>query len=521
MRERLFGIETEYAISSYLNESDLNQGLLQLAREQLDHLPDAGGGLFLGNGSRFYIDCGHPELATPECTGPSEVVRYVLAGERILSRLVGEFLAADRFVGEVSLWKSNVDYSGTWATWGCHESYLHRMNPADLAAQIIPHLVSRIIYTGAGGFDSHSPGVRFLLSPRVPHLTGVMSANSTSERGIVHTKDEPLASEGFHRLHLTCGESLCSETAMWLKVATTALVVAMAEAGLRLNNEMTLINPLAAMRSFSGDPECKVTAEIFCRPPMTASEIQRHYLNRAEAHMHDSFMPPWAEEACRKWREILDRLERGPTTVNQTLDWAIKLALYEDFARRQGVTWKSLARWTRIREQTQSDAAALEVVDEETGSFEYDAPRPRSTFWSRRPFAEDMNESEFNKHLRVWKQLLEIDTRFSQFVGGGIFTELDRQGILDHAIPDIGDIEDAVSHPPKGSRARLRGDFIRSASVLGNRNRYSCDWQAIWDLNGNRALDLSDPFASGEKWIERHQLPPTADAFERACYYEA
>jgi len=55
-------------------------------------------------------------------------------------------------------------------------------------------------------------GLRFTLSPRVRFLEREVSNNSTRDRGIFHTKDETLAADGYHRLHIICGESLCSET---------------------------------------------------------------------------------------------------------------------------------------------------------------------------------------------------------------------------------------------------------------------------------------------------------------------
>ncbi|TDI36153.1 MAG: hypothetical protein E2P02_25940 [Acidobacteria bacterium] len=71
--------------------------LMELARDRLIHLRgQAGYDLFLENGSRLYLDCGnHPELATPECTDPLDVVRYILAGERILEQLSRSIEARD------------------------------------------------------------------------------------------------------------------------------------------------------------------------------------------------------------------------------------------------------------------------------------------------------------------------------------------------------------------------------------------------------------------------------------------
>ena len=87
MAERIFGLETEYAFAALgprgeriPSEPVLNR-FMELAKE-LPHLGGKdSGGIFLENGSRFYIDTGyHPELATAEVANPWDACRYVLAG---------------------------------------------------------------------------------------------------------------------------------------------------------------------------------------------------------------------------------------------------------------------------------------------------------------------------------------------------------------------------------------------------------------------------------------------------------
>jgi hypothetical protein len=155
--------------------------------------------MFMSNAGRFYVDCGlHPEMATPECCSPVDVVRYTLAGRRILERLAVEVAASDSRIDEIVISGCNVDYSGTNATWGCHESYLHTADPELLRNQVVPHLASRIIYTGAGGLDLRSRGIVYTLSPRVvAHIVCETSGSSTGHRGIWHTKDEPLCGRAF------------------------------------------------------------------------------------------------------------------------------------------------------------------------------------------------------------------------------------------------------------------------------------------------------------------------------------
>jgi hypothetical protein len=219
--ERIFGLETEYALAA------LGRGGVRAAQEpavakfmelaQKRPNLQCRGGVFLENGSRLYLDSGnHPELATPEVVNPWDGCRYVLAGERILAEAADRLVAQDDRIDEVFLTSCNVGYGGSATTWACHESYGHRADPAKMPARLIPHLVSRLIFTGAGGFNNRSAGVEFMLSPRVAHLSRICSADSQHHRGIYHEKDESLSAAGFHRLHVVVGESLCSQTSAWL-----------------------------------------------------------------------------------------------------------------------------------------------------------------------------------------------------------------------------------------------------------------------------------------------------------------
>jgi hypothetical protein len=129
--ERMFGLETEYAIAGIQGHKRINRDFLMIrftdaARRSLVHLPDAGlNGMFLANGSRLYIDCGqHPELATPECTNPWDAVRYLKAGEMIIGAVIKQLSLEGETPAEIFCSACNVDYMQN-TTWGCHESFLH------------------------------------------------------------------------------------------------------------------------------------------------------------------------------------------------------------------------------------------------------------------------------------------------------------------------------------------------------------------------------------------------------------
>ncbi|MGC8481099.1 MAG: proteasome accessory factor PafA2 family protein, partial [Acidimicrobiales bacterium] len=110
--------------------------------------------VFLENGARLYLDVGsHPEYATPECDSISDVVAHDKAGERVIESLVESAEARMReegIRGSVFLFKNNTDSAGN--SYGCHENYLTTRSEefSRFAEVLIPFLVSRQIYAGAG-----------------------------------------------------------------------------------------------------------------------------------------------------------------------------------------------------------------------------------------------------------------------------------------------------------------------------------------------------------------------------------
>lgn len=513
MANLLFGIETEYAIAGLSRSRGIGQQLIlnhlmDAARRGLVHLPDitSESSVYLENGSRIYLDAGgHPEMSSPECSNPWDVVRYTEAGHRIMAGLLSG--VAEKTVPGADLlgFRCNVSYSGDRTTWGCHESYLHRRPPESLQSQLLPHLITRVIYTGAGGFNPLSRGVEFTLSPRVAHLEHVVSSSSTDERGIWHTKSEPLCSGGYRRLHLICGESLCSQKAAVLRTGATALIVGLADAGLTPGSSVQLAAPLDAMRIVASDMTCKKPLRMHDGREVTALEIQRHYLAQVESNAKKDFMPEWAPQVCRLWRSVLAQLEGAPESVSRSLDWGIKWALYARHARNAGLRWESLPFWNRI---TNHLAASLSLSDED-----YELP-PGPIFNPDSPISGELKrlspivEAEgsgwqgVRRFLECRQQLYELDWRFGQLGPKGLFESLDGAGVLDHHVPGVDNVDLAITEPPADGRARIRGAVIRR---LAKTNGAHADWQHVVDVGKGRMLDLSDPFAREETWRRMHR----------------
>ena len=136
--------------------------------------------MFLQNGARLYLDVGsHPEYATPECDSLYDLVVHDKAGERILESLVEsaeQRLAEEAIRGTIYLFKNNTDSAGN--SYGCHENYLTSRHDdlGHYAEVLIPFLVSRQIYTGAGKVLHTARGADRTRSPSAPSTSGRASA---------------------------------------------------------------------------------------------------------------------------------------------------------------------------------------------------------------------------------------------------------------------------------------------------------------------------------------------------------
>jgi hypothetical protein len=403
----------------------------------------------------------------------------------------------------VAIYKGNVDYSGSKTTWGSHESYLYTSKPDAMPGQIVPHLVSRLIYTGAGGFNPLAAGIEFTLSPRAWHLSEVVSCGSTSERPIFHTKNERLASNGFNRMHVICGESLCSHIAAWLRVGVTAVIVAMIDGGIKPGNDVRVMSPLEALKVFVDDPTCRAKVDRLRGNSVSALDVQRHYLELAEENQAREFMPAWTADVCAAWRDMLDRIEAGPEALSNRIDWAIKRAIYIAHTERRGVPWSDLPAWNHVlegirrglRESPHEGMARVELI---LGQTKKPSPIP-DTIKNLTPYVESKGLSwdMLRPVVDLRKELFELDFRFGQLGGDGIFERLDRAGALEHRVPGVDNIDEAINNAPAEGRARLRGRRIRSYQ---GRTGFVCYWDEILDLNAKRRLDMLDPFATRATW---------------------
>src|SRR5438094_566333 len=164
--------------------------------------------LVLSNGARFYNDHAHPEYSTPECTTLCQMAAQDKAGERILAECARRRNQSLPSGYEVRLYKNNTDFSGH--SYGCHDNYLMSRDIAwdKIVAGILPFLVTRQIFAGAGkmGVEVESGqselGV-YQISQRADFFSVVVSIDTMNRRPLVNTRDEPhVDASRYRRFHV-------------------------------------------------------------------------------------------------------------------------------------------------------------------------------------------------------------------------------------------------------------------------------------------------------------------------------
>ena len=373
---KVCGIETEYGIvvrnadlnavtaSSLLINAYLGRTSVRTSWDFFDEQPgNDARGLLLGemlapevetqlvntvltNGARYYVDHAHPECSTPECRTASEVVRYDRAAEEILRLSMERAAAQLPEGGEVVVYKNNSDGKGN--SYGCHENYLvDRGLPfGRLVSQITPHFVTRQVFAGAGKVGCESPGslpgdVGFQLSQRADFFEEEVGLETTLKRPIVNTRDEPHCDPTkYRRLHVIIGDANMSEMATYLKVGTTAIVLAMIEDDV-LGDDVILAHPVTAIRQVSNDPTLKATVTLGNGKRARALDVQWHLLERARVWADrfglDAVTVDDGKRILDEWEHVLTGLERDPGSVADVVDWVAKKRLVDGYATRHGL----------------------------------------------------------------------------------------------------------------------------------------------------------------------------------------
>jgi Pup amidohydrolase len=416
----------------------------------------------LTNGARYYVDHAHPEFSSPECIDPLEAVLYDKAGEEVLRR---SMVAVARTLPpgqSIVVYKNNSDSKGN--SYGTHENYLmDRAVPfARIAHLITPHFVTRQIFCGAGKVGTETPGaagrdVAFQISQRSEFFEEEIGLETTLKRPIVNTRDEPHADpQRYRRLHVIVGDANLAEVASFLKMGTTALVLALIEDDAFDGVDLAIANPVMAIRQVALDPTLTTVIEMADGRTVTALALQWELFGLARKYAEERGLECLGSETIgqmvlQRWEEVLHGLETDISVVAGQVDGAAKLQLIEAYRDRHGLDW---------------DDSRLAAVD-----LQYHDLRPERS----------------------------------------LFARLDTERLLDPK-----DVLAAVTEPPRRTRAFFRGQCLkRWASAVSSAN-----WDSmVFDLGTDplRRVPMMDPLRGTAEHVEEllRECATPAELLER------
>jgi proteasome accessory factor A len=226
---------------------------------------------------------------------------------------------------------------------------------ARIVQHVMPHFVTRQIYTGAGKVGTETPTgdeVVFQLTQRADFFEEEVGLETTLKRPIVNTRDEPHAdAQKYRRLHVIVGDANLSEIATFLKIGVTAILLSMieddwlGEGGPGPTRDFTLAAPVHAIRQVSYDLSLRRPLELASGSTITALQIQWELFDLARKYAEDRGLASIGSEEqgwdlLRRWEHVLGALESDPMSLADQLDWVAKYQLINAYRDRHDLTWQ-------------------------------------------------------------------------------------------------------------------------------------------------------------------------------------
>ena len=440
VNKRILGLETEYGVTCVV-DGQRRLSPDEVARYLFRRVVAWGrsSNVFLPNGGRLYLDVGsHPEYATAECDKVSDLISQDQAGDRIIEELAIEAekrLNSEGIQGQIHLFKNNIDAAGN--SYGCHENYSisRKFNFQKVTESVIPFLITRQIFTGAGKWLSNNKNQNFQLSQRSDHMWESISSATTRSRPIINTRDEPHADpEEYRRLHVIVGDSNMSQTTTNLKVCSTEMILQLIEIG-QINDEFNIENPIRTLRDISSDLTFSKKFRLSNGKEVTALNLQEHYLESViNSSIYSEFEAnEYYKKAIDLWEKLLNCAKQNDfSSVDKDIDWVIKKKYMDQYQEKNGL---------------KNNDPRMVLID--------------ITFHNIRK-------------------------------DRGIFYILEKFGLI-NSIVDQNMINNAMDFAPESTRAKLRGEFIKKAQE--KKRDYTVDWVHLKINDQNqRTVVCKDPF---------------------------
>ena len=340
MERRIFGLENEYGVTCTLRgQRRLSPD--EVARYLFRRVVSWGrsSNVFLENGARLYLDVGsHPEYATPECDSIHDLVVHDKAGERILEGLVQsaeQRLREEGIRGEVFLFKNNTDSAGN--SYGCHENYLVEREGdfSKFTDVLIPFLVTRQVYAGAGKVLQTARGAMYCIAQRAEHIWEGVSS-----------RDHAIAPDHQHPRRTARRRRTLPPSARHRRRLEHERVRDLPEGRRDLDHlahARRRRRALARPHAREPDPRHPRDQPRHHVPAPRAARQRARALggrdpgrvpNRALRFAKRRGLPPLEQRALEMWEHVMTHLEKDPLKLTTEVDWVIKYHLIEAYRKR-------------------------------------------------------------------------------------------------------------------------------------------------------------------------------------------
>lgn len=318
---------------------------------------DWGRKYLASNGGCVYIDLEHLELCLPEVLSAYD---HVACWHAMLRIARGALESANEKLPsgkKIQVLVNNSDGQGN--SYGSHLDFLITRRAWDNIFRRKIHYMlylaafqaSSIVYTGQGkaGSENAAPEVSFQLSARADFFERLVGAQTTHNRPIVNSRDEPLCGNGaageMARLHVIFFDNTLCHVASLLKVGVMQIVLAMIEAE-QVNIELLLDDPIDAVMRWSHDPTLQARAAMTTGEELTAVELQLRFLEEAKQFVASGGcdeVVPRAGEILALWEDTLVKLQAGDfESLAPRLDWVLKLSVLQQVLdQNPELTWGS------------------------------------------------------------------------------------------------------------------------------------------------------------------------------------
>ena len=303
--------------------------------------------VILTNGARLYVDHAHPEYSSPEVTTPLDVVRVGEGGgaghaRRLADGRAGARQRADPALQEQHRQQGRVLRRPRELPDAALDAVRRDRAPPDAVLR----LAARSSPAPAGSASARTAATTergFQISQRADYFEVEVGLETTLKRPIINTRDEPHADpEVYRRLHVILGDANLAEVSIYLKVGTTALVLAMIEDGF-IDRDLSVEGPVAALRDVSHDPTLRhlVTLRdgrrLTARPaaagvPRPGPQVRRGPLRRRRRR-------PDRRRARALGVGARPASSATRWSAPRELDWVAKLKLLEQYRDRDGLDW--------------------------------------------------------------------------------------------------------------------------------------------------------------------------------------